>query len=122
MAWVSQVLAARPPPPMELPPIRVWQKKAIRLLDEQTNRQILFVVGAEGGEGKSTFGDYLCRNSGYIKLPNKTAEAAFLFTGQVGVVFDFSRSSAEHINYDSIEQVINFFFVLIISHYFFLLD
>lgn len=38
--------------------LRVWQKRAIVLLEEQNNRQILFVVDPEGGAGKS----YLVRH------------------------------------------------------------
>jgi pantothenate kinase-related protein Tda10 len=36
-----------------------WQTHVINMLDEQTGRQILFVIDPEGGKGKTTLSQYL---------------------------------------------------------------
>lgn len=50
-----------------LPDYRVlyeWQTKALKMIQAQDDRQILFVVDHKGGTGKSTFANYLRRNYG----------------------------------------------------------
>lgn len=43
----------------ELPELREWQKKAVEMLETQTERQVLFIVDEEGGKGKSALTKHL---------------------------------------------------------------
>lgn len=42
-----------------LPELRPWQKRALEKLENQSSRQILFVVDIEGGKGKSVLAKHI---------------------------------------------------------------
>jgi ubiquinone biosynthesis protein COQ9 len=75
----------------------------------QTDRQILFVVDMEGGQGKSFLTDFLIAKHDAIAFDNgKTADIKYGYKGQKIVVFDLCRSETEYINYGVIENIVVF--------------
>lgn len=78
------------------------------MLQSQDDRQILFVVGEFGGEGKTFLAHYLVANHGAVKYENsKTNDVKYAYEGEPIVIFDFVRSSQDHINYEILEIIKN---------------
>lgn len=48
--------------PFDMPDLRDWQLKCVDLLDQQGDREILFVVDERGGSGKSTLAKWILDN------------------------------------------------------------
>ena len=82
-----------------------WQRSTMDQLNEQTRREVLFVVDACGGGcGKTWLAKYIRANhhSLYFKTTDMAA-AMHLFVDHDVVVFDLSRQASVHINYDTLE-------------------
>lgn len=87
---------------------RVWQQLLLERLQEPSARCIQWVCDLRGGSGKTTLGIDLIATHGALRLENaKTADAAYAYNGQPIVVFDFSRSQSDIINYGLIESLKN---------------
>lgn len=92
----------------ELVVLKTWQAQIVDKLMSQTDRQILFVVDMEGGQGKSFLTDFLIAKHDAIAFDNgKTADIKYGYKGQKIVVFDLCRSETEYINYGVIENIKN---------------
>lgn len=71
------------------------------------DRQILWIYDKGGRNGKSDLATELQTKHGWLCLTNaRTADIAYAWNGE-NVVFDFSRTTVERINYDVIEQLLN---------------
>lgn len=71
------------------------------------NREILWIYDKTGGNGKSEMASELATTHGWLCLGNaRTADIAYAWNGE-NVIFDFSRTTMERINYDVIEQLLN---------------
>lgn len=71
------------------------------------NRQILWIYDETGCNGKSEMATELATSHGWLCLGNaRTADIAYAWNGE-NVVFDFSRTTMDRINYDVIEQLLN---------------
>lgn len=78
-----------------------------KLLNQQ-NRKITYVVDKVGGRGKSTLCDYILYKYDSILFSNaKTSDIAYSYKGQKYILFDFSRTLEDKINYNVIEQLKN---------------
>lgn len=79
-----------------------------RLL-EQNDRKILWIVDEIGNSGKSWFGKWLvCTHDNAIHVENaKTADIKFAYNFEDIVVFDYTRSVEERVNYEVIESLKN---------------
>lgn len=84
--------------------LRQWQLDAMDRLDNQNDRQILFVVDTEGGQGKSYLGDWITFFRHGIMFNTTTYSAcAYAYKNHEYVVFDLTRTNVEHINYGTLE-------------------
>ncbi|KAH3697416.1 hypothetical protein DPMN_084917 [Dreissena polymorpha] len=61
-----------------------------------------------GGNGKTTLACYMMSTMDAIRFENgKSNDLKYMYKGQEYVIFDFCRSSSEHINYEVIEALKN---------------
>ncbi|AHC72280.1 satellite replication initiator protein [Pea necrotic yellow dwarf alphasatellite 3] len=91
--------------------LRPWQDSILEAIQLPPNyRDVLWVYGPNGGEGKSTFARHLSLKDGWGYLPGgKTQDMMHLITAEPknNWVFDIPRVSSDYINYGVIEQVKN---------------
>lgn len=84
--------------------LRDWQKNALKQLEEQDNRQVLWIVDSQGNNGKTYLGKYIASHKDTFVITNgKSANIAYAFNYERYIVFDFVRSNEEYINYGVIE-------------------
>nr|AKR53286.1 viral replicase protein [Temperate fruit decay-associated virus] len=96
--------------PHELHP---WQISLISYLeDEPIPRKIKWFVDERGGSGKSTFAKHMARHGAFYTRGGKTPDVAFAFREHLSsnphstiVIFDFTRSGKDYVNYDILEQI-----------------
>lgn len=99
----------RPQHKYELPePRRPFQQEIITYIEGPVDdRKILWICDPPGNAGKSKLADHLMSNSNVKVFANgKTADIAMAWNGE-HVVFDFSRTQQEHINYGVLEDLKN---------------
>lgn len=84
------------------------QQKIIDYVNSPTHdREIYWVYDPKGGTGKTDLANHLISNNGFLVFGNaKTADVALAWNGE-NVIFDYSRSQQDHINYGVIEDVKN---------------
>lgn len=88
--------------------LRPWQSEALKVLEEQDDRQVLWVVDPVGNNGKTTLAKYLTAvNDAFYVQNGKCTDIAYAYNYEEYVVFDFTRSQEEHINYSVIESFKN---------------
>ncbi|VDH91442.1 Hypothetical predicted protein [Mytilus galloprovincialis] len=87
-----------------------WQIEVLKLLDEQDDRKVLWIYDAVGGEGKTFLAKYIQLYRDCICLESgKKTDLANCFSNQKYVLFDYTRSMEETINYSIIENFKNGF-------------
>lgn len=83
-----------------------WQRQVEHALLMQTRRQVLWIYDPVGGRGKTELSNYLCYRYGALVLSNSsTKDIAYAY--QKHVIFDYARTTQEHVNYEVIEQLKN---------------
>lgn len=92
--------------------LRDWQAKAIEMLKNQNDRQILFVVDEEGGKGKSSLAKYIVeRMDGCYLNGGKHHDLAHAFSKNKDaeyIIFDMARNTTtEYWPYNMMEQLKN---------------
>lgn len=76
---------------------RPWQKELMERLEEEADdRTILWVLDSQGGKGKSRLAKHLVCEHGATALTGKLNDMTFLYNEERIVIFDISRSAAEH--------------------------
>ncbi len=87
--------------------LRTWQEKALKLLDAQNDRQVLFIVDTEGGCGKSTLAKYLCQErDAYMTRGGKHADIAYAYQYEKYACFDMARATTiDYWPWTAIEQL-----------------
>jgi len=84
--------------------LRDWQKDVLQVLENQNERQIIWIVDTEGNAGKTWFAKWLCTNRGAYYFRNgKTADIIYAFDGEEYIVGDFTRAQEERMNYQVLE-------------------
>lgn len=85
-----------------------WQASLLAEIEAPpSDRTIIWFVDEVGGKGKTDMATHLVSSLGWLRLTNgKSADIALAWNGQ-NVVFDYSRSQQEHINYGIIEDLKN---------------
>lgn len=87
-----------------------YQQDWMKHIEDQDDRKITWVHDKKGGKGKSTLAKYLqvTRPEEVVVFNNgKTNDIALQYNGQNIVVFDFTRTETERINYAAIERIKN---------------
>lgn len=106
--WAQLVFNSKAPEPMENFVPRPWQQELLDILHEPkeaNDRRVHWWWESTGNTGKSTLASYLVRNKSALKAANKTVDTAYMWNGSPIVLFDFSRSMEDHVNFDLIEQM-----------------
>ena len=65
------------------------------LLQKPHDRQIIWVYDPDGHKGKSKLTKFLVRNHKAVEMPNKSADATYLWQGESICIWDFSRGMEE---------------------------
>lgn len=89
-----------------------WQKEFMDLYEQykENDRKIVWIYGKKGGEGKTSLAKWLYVNKDFGYLTNaKTADISYYVTENIkeAYVFDFSRTTEGHINYQALENLKN---------------
>lgn len=89
--------------------LRPFQKMCMDILNGPVcNRSVYWFWDHQGNTGKTWFSKYLVAMHDAIRLENgKSADLKYAYTGQRIVIFDFSRSTMDRINYEAIEAIKN---------------
>jgi len=84
------------------------QETIIQYVNGPTHdREIFWIYDPKGGAGKTDLANHLICNNGFLVFGNaKTADVALAWNGE-NVIFDYSRSQQDHINYGVIEDIKN---------------
>lgn len=84
------------------------QTKIIQYVEAPTHdREIYWIYDPKGGCGKTDLANHLISNNGFLVFGNaKTADVALAWNGE-NVIFDYSRSQQDCINYGVIEDIKN---------------
>lgn len=95
-----------PKRPVKVEILKTWQQQAVKVLLQQNERQILWVVDETGNSGKSWLCDYLDSNyCAFVWGTGKKSDIAFAYSFQPIVAFNFVRSNEDNVSYDIIEQM-----------------
>ena len=87
-----------------------WQYQCLKLIKEQGDREVLWIVDGEGNSGKTFLGQYLGAVYGFMTIDGTitTRDLAYLIKGkEKGFCFDVSRDSLKQFCYSSLEAVKN---------------
>lgn len=95
------------PAPMPEPAWREWQSDALRLLDEQNDRNILWVCDYAGNRGKSFLARYLVQHRDAIAVNGTARDIACAYDYQPVVVVDLPRASRDEAPYGVLEDLKN---------------
>lgn len=88
--------------------LSTWQEKGLELIGMLQPRQILWIVGIDGQEGKSHFAAYLESVHGAFLTENmKSVDQNNMYKKQKLCVFDFVRENDEKISYKQLESYSN---------------
>ncbi len=81
-----------------------WQADVVTDLLEQDDREVMWITDKTGNKGKSFLAKYLVgkHNAFYVRN-GKSGDISYSYNYQELVVFDFTRSQEERINYSIIE-------------------
>jgi len=87
---------------------RPWQEEILKCLENQGNRKVDWVVDTQGNKGKTWLAKYLmCEKNAFYVQGGKTQDIAYAYNYEEYVVFDFTRSQEEFVNYSTIESFKN---------------
>ena len=89
--------------------LRPWQEALeMYLQGEVDSRQVIWMWDVNGNVGKSWFATYCAvKHDAFVVGNGKSADIKYAYRGQRIVVFDFSRSQTDTINYQVIEDIKN---------------
>lgn len=89
--------------------LRPWQQEVLTLITAQPDhRKVYWYYDSKGGTGKTWFSRYCVLLHDAIRYENgKSTDIKHAYGGQPVVIFDFSRSQQEHLNYEVIESIKN---------------
>ncbi len=88
--------------------LKEWQLNALNILNNQDSRKILWITDEVGNSGKTFLAKYLVSNyDAFYVMNGKNADISYSYKYQDIVIFDYSRSQEDYINYSIIEQFKN---------------
>lgn len=89
--------------------LRPWQQKMLKVIEYcDSPRQIIWLIDPIGNNGKTFLSYYLRDMMEAIRVPNANSnDFAFAYDYQKIVVFDYTRESKDHVNYDLLEDLKN---------------
>lgn len=89
--------------------LRPWQQKMLKVIEYcDSPRQIIWLIDPVGNNGKTFLSYYLRDMMEAMRVPNANSnDFAFAYNYEKIVVFDYTRESKDHINYDLLEDLKN---------------
>jgi len=85
-----------------------WQSVALKKLEKQNDRQILWVVDETGGRGKTYLAKWMiATQSAFYVQSGKKEDITFAYGNEKVVIFDYTRADKEYVNYGIIESFKN---------------
>lgn len=88
--------------------LRPWQTLVLKKLCEQDDRKVTWVYDPEGNIGKSFLANYMvAKGDTFLIEGGRRADVAHAYNYEGFVVFDFTRSQEEVVNYSLIESFKN---------------
>lgn len=87
--------------------LRDYQQEWYDKLQEQNDRQILWIYDQIGNTGKSLFIKILCTKHNTFMMTNKANDNAFRYNYEKYIILDISRDKQEYVSYGAIEQMKN---------------
>jgi len=86
-----------------------WQGLCLRAVDLPPHkRRVTWYYDVEGNSGKTFLSRYLVSRGDAIRFENgRSGDIKYAYNGERIVIFDFSRSQEDHINYEIIETIKN---------------
>lgn len=88
--------------------LKQWQREVVDLALNQGSRQITWVVDLKGNSGKSWLAEWMIAHHNAFVCDNaKSADIAHAYDAQPVVIFDYTRSQAEYVNYSILEALKN---------------
>lgn len=85
--------------------LKDWQQEVWEQLNEQTDRQILWIVDIQGGKGKTYLSNCIQAHfSTFYSRGGKLSDIAYAYNYEEYIIFDYTRESQEFINYSVIEM------------------
>jgi len=105
MNWARNVFDARPMPNLTKNLVlRKWQEQVVKRLDDQNDRQILWIYETKGNVGKSVLTNWLIDNRGaFFCNGGKMRDIAHAYQSEPIVVFDLPRTIEEFTPYRAME-------------------
>lgn len=88
--------------------LRPWQSQILKTLNEQNDRQVLWIYDEPGNTGKTYLAKCIVSQYDGIYFTNsKSSDIFYAYKSQTHVVFDFSRCKDGFIVYSTIESLKN---------------
>lgn len=89
--------------------LRPWQAKMLQVIEHcNSPRHIIWLINPVGNNGKTFLSYYLRDTCQAMRVPNVNSnDFAFAYRYEKIVVFDYTRESRDHINYDLLEDLKN---------------
>lgn len=86
-----------------------FQKMVLDMCESKPHdRQIAWYWEMDGGVGKTYLSKYMVLKYGAVRFENnKSADIKYAWNGEEIVIFDYSRSQEDHINYEILECIKN---------------
>jgi len=93
---------------MEKAKLRPWQEDVVKKVKAQSDRTVTWVYDEKGNAGKTFLAKKLLAEGDTFYCQNgKSADIAYAYNYERTVVFDFTRSQEERVNYGIIESFKN---------------
>ena len=89
--------------------LRPWQSELMGVLEQTPHpRELLWYVDLIGNSGKTWMSKYLVSTKSAVRFENgKSADIKYGYSGERIVVFDYSRSVEDRVNYEVLECIKN---------------
>lgn len=85
--------------------LRQWQQQTIELLNNQNDRQILWIYDNNGNTGKTYLNKYLhLHQNAYVTKGTKASDIIYKYNNEQIISINISRHQQEYLNYGLIED------------------
>lgn len=88
--------------------LKPWQEKVLKMMDEQNDRQVLWIYDEQGNRGKTLLAKHQhITNNVFYTTNASTKDITFAYNRESKVIIDLSRSVEDRVNCSVIEQLKN---------------
>nr|WAE42731.1 MAG: replication associated protein [Cressdnaviricota sp.] len=88
--------------------LRIWQLQALKIIENMKPKEVIWIYGVKGHEGKSHLADHIILNqSGYLATNKKSENITYLYDKEKVIVFNYTRENDKKISYQLIEEFLD---------------